>query len=155
MYLVFSANKSGEYFGYARMSSPINEDPTAVIGLAPKAQPAESIGPPPIAIPTDATEFCPRGIIIDDSARGTIFWDAERENTEGMVDVESDPSSRIGSGQDGDGLTESLRKAFQTGVVVNDQIAILANKGPAKSLELEPRSQDCKRWHRVGAICGA
>ena len=95
------------------MSSPINEDPTAVIGLAPKAQPAESIGPPPIAIPTDATEFCPRGIIIDDSARGTIFWEAERENTEGIVDVESDPSSRIGSGQDGDGLTIACGKLFK------------------------------------------
>ncbi|KAM7197657.1 zinc finger CCCH domain containing protein [Naviculisporaceae sp. PSN 640] len=79
VYLVFSANKSGEYFGYARMTSPINEDPAAAIQFAPSA-PALSELELPKAIPTEATEFAPKGRIIDDSARGTIFWEVERED---------------------------------------------------------------------------
>ena len=38
MYLIFSANKSGEYFGYARMASPILDDGSRVMGAAPKPE---------------------------------------------------------------------------------------------------------------------
>ncbi|KAK0730574.1 YT521-B-like domain-containing protein [Lasiosphaeris hirsuta] len=79
VYLVFSANKSGEYFGYARMTSPINNDPEAAIEFAPKLQSTADVELPK-AIPTEATEFAPKGRIIDDSARGTIFWEAERDD---------------------------------------------------------------------------
>jgi len=81
VYLIFSANKSGEYFGFARMASPINDDPAAAIEFAPQAQ---IITDPelPKAISTPATDFAPKGRIIDDSARGTIFWEAEREDDE-------------------------------------------------------------------------
>lgn len=79
VYLVFSANKSGEYFGYGRMVSPINNDPEAAIEFAPKPQSTSDVELPK-AIPTEATEFAPRGRIIDDSARGTIFWEAERDD---------------------------------------------------------------------------
>lgn len=75
---MFSANKSGEYFGYAKMLSPINDDPAAAIEFAPKAQAATDFNLPK-AIPNEATEFAPKGRIIDDSARGTIFWEAERD----------------------------------------------------------------------------
>ncbi|TVY49007.1 Zinc finger CCCH domain-containing protein [Lachnellula occidentalis] len=87
VYLVFSANKSGEYFGYARMTSPINDDPSAAIEFAPKAQ---SIEDPelPKAIPTPATEYSPKGRIIDDSARGTIFWEVERDEMDGEEEEE-------------------------------------------------------------------
>ncbi|KAH5309283.1 hypothetical protein HBI11_102130 [Parastagonospora nodorum] len=82
VYLIFSANKSGEYFGYARMTSPILEDGSQVVGEAPK--PENSVDAPdvPKSIPTSATEWAPRGKIIDDSARGTIFWEAELSETE-------------------------------------------------------------------------
>ena len=69
------------------MLSEINEDPAAAIEFAPKAQ-ATSDDQLPKAIPTEATEHAPRGRIIDDSARGTIFWEAERE--EGDVGSESE-----------------------------------------------------------------
>ncbi|KAJ2903183.1 hypothetical protein MKZ38_010315 [Zalerion maritima] len=82
VYLIFSANKSGEYFGYARMTSEINADPAAAIEFAPKVQSANEVDVPR-AIPTGPTEFAPKGRIIDDSARGTIFWEAEREGEEG------------------------------------------------------------------------
>ena len=79
VYLIFSANKSGEYFGYARMVSPINDDPEAAIEFAPKVQATSDVELPK-AIPTEATDYAPRGRIIDDSARGTIFWEAERDD---------------------------------------------------------------------------
>ncbi|KAH8844921.1 hypothetical protein MCOR27_007972 [Pyricularia oryzae] len=76
VYLIFSANKSGEYFGYARMTSQINEDPAAAVEVAPKAQAASDVALPK-AIPTEANEYMPKGSIMDDSERGTIFWEAD------------------------------------------------------------------------------
>ena len=72
------------------MTSPINDDPAAAIQFAPKAQAVEDPELPK-AIPTPATEFGPKGRIIDDSARGTIFWEAERE--EGVEDEEDSNKS--------------------------------------------------------------
>lgn len=73
------------------MASPINDDPAAAIEFAPKAQAVEDPELPK-AIPTPATEFAPKGRIIDDSARGTIFWEAERE--EGIEDEEESKSDQ-------------------------------------------------------------
>ncbi len=94
---MFSANKSGEYFGYARMMSPINEDPAAAIEFAPSVHSATDVDLPK-AIPTEPTEFAPKGRIIDDSARGTIFWEAERDDDKVGFD----------SGQDEDGSGGSV-----------------------------------------------
>ncbi|SPQ18962.1 6685ad41-cb59-43fb-911b-5dda73f3383f [Thermothielavioides terrestris] len=79
VYLVFSANKSGEYFGYARMASAINEDPAAAIQFAPSAQSNSEVDLPRV-IPTEPTGRTPKGRIVDDSARGTIFWEADRDD---------------------------------------------------------------------------
>ena len=99
MYLVFSANKSGEYFGYARMTSPINEDPAAAIEFAPKILAASDVDLPK-AIPTEATDFAPRGRIIDDSARGTIFWEAERDETPDASGGDPEEAGSTGDGED-------------------------------------------------------
>jgi hypothetical protein len=96
VYLIFSANKSGEYFGYARMVSPINEDPAAAIEFAPSAQSASEVDLPK-AIPTEATEFAPKGRIIDDSARGTIFWEADRDERAASDGGQDDEVSAGGS----------------------------------------------------------
>ncbi|KAA8577271.1 hypothetical protein EYC84_007246 [Monilinia fructicola] len=93
VYLIFSANKSGEYFGYARMISPINDDPAAAVEFAPKAQTIEDPDLPK-AIPTPASEFAPKGRIIDDSARGTIFWEVEREDAEEADEDEGSQSAK-------------------------------------------------------------
>ncbi|RPA95727.1 hypothetical protein L873DRAFT_1829735 [Choiromyces venosus 120613-1] len=74
VYLVFSANKSGEYYGYARMTSPILDDPRE-LEWTPSSPPREDSGLPR-AIYTPATALAPQGRIIDDSTRGTIFWEA-------------------------------------------------------------------------------
>jgi hypothetical protein len=74
------------------MVSQINDDPAAAIEFAPKAQ---SVQDPelPKAIFTSATEFAPKGRIIDDSARGTIFWEVERDDEE-EEDAESSKSDQ-------------------------------------------------------------
>jgi hypothetical protein len=111
VYLVFSANKSGEYFGYARMVSPINNDPAAAIEFAPKAAAVQDPDLPK-AIPTPATEFAPKGRIIDDSARGTIFWEAEIEEVEGVGETENPSSDH--SDQDGeDSPSKAWGKPFK------------------------------------------
>jgi hypothetical protein len=76
------------------MISPINDDPAAAIEFAPKAHMVEDPELPK-AIPTEATEFVPKGRIIDDSARGTIFWEVERDEED-----EGDASSSNKSDQD-------------------------------------------------------
>ncbi|PHH90931.1 hypothetical protein CDD83_2230 [Cordyceps sp. RAO-2017] len=104
VYLIFSANKSGEYFGYARMVSEINDDPAAAIEFAPKSQTTSTLDLPK-AIPTDATEYAPKGRIIDDSARGTIFWEAEREDSESGSDNVSEVSSNKSTGTEEENKT--------------------------------------------------
>jgi hypothetical protein len=97
VYLVFSANKSGEYFGYARMISPINEDPAAAIDFAPKVQATSEVDLPK-AIPTPATQYAPKGRIIDDSARGTIFWEAEGEDGQSSDTAAGEADEQASSG---------------------------------------------------------
>jgi len=73
------------------MISPINDDPAAAIEFAPKAQAVEDPELPK-AIATAATEFAPKGRIIDDSARGTIFWEAVRGEDEEEEETDSNKS---------------------------------------------------------------
>lgn len=67
------------------MTSAIDDeaDPTSEQIQRPEPQQA-SPSELPITIPTPATATAPKGHIIDDSARGTIFWEAEIEETEGQ-----------------------------------------------------------------------
>lgn len=93
VFLIFSANKSGEYFGYARMTSAISSSETVLPTLTPQSSsgssqtqytpPSTGAGSPPqflsspSSISTSATEWAPSGKIIEDHARGTIFWEAD------------------------------------------------------------------------------
>ncbi|KAK7510719.1 YT521-B-like domain-containing protein [Phyllosticta citriasiana] len=81
VYLIFSANKSGEYFGYARMASPITDEGIELVSSANESQAPEAVDTPK-SIMTPATEWAPKGRIIDDSARGTIFWEADISDDE-------------------------------------------------------------------------
>lgn len=112
VYLVFSANKSGEYFGYARMESAINTDPAAAIQLAPNAvaQTATDLDLPKI-IPTEATEFAPKGRIIDDSARGTLFWEADREESNIVDDHQQQQQNNSNDGAGGHSGANSVSDA--------------------------------------------
>lgn len=69
------------------MTSPINENAAEIMRALPQAEAIVSSDTPK-TIPTVATEWAPRGRIIDDSARGTIFWEAD------LSDEEEDVSDR-------------------------------------------------------------
>lgn len=45
----------------------------------------------PREIPTEPTEFTPKGRIIDDSARGTIFWEVIRDDSADGSQVDETP----------------------------------------------------------------
>lgn len=91
------------------MISPISDDAAANLDWAPKTESIPDDPELPRSIPTAATEFAPKGRIIDDSARGTIFWEADPKDqnlavdpTEGddaksVVEKEERPSSEEGS----------------------------------------------------------
>lgn len=143
---MFSANKSGEYYGYARMTSPINDDPAAAIEFAPKAHSTADVDLPK-AIPTEATEFAPKGRIIDDSARGTIFWEADDEDqtagggdangNSGGQDEEGSGASAAGgdtgsvkSGQDGaNGEVKAWGKPFQLEWLSTNRLPFYRTRG--------------------------
>ncbi|KIV78075.1 hypothetical protein, variant 2 [Exophiala sideris] len=99
VYLIFSANKSGEYFGYARMESAIDDESAADIDYQPRVEiPDPSPSDLPLTIPTPATATAPKGRIIDDSARGTIFWEAESDTKEKEVTQEDEGNVSAGEG---------------------------------------------------------
>ncbi|ODH13442.1 hypothetical protein ACO22_07253 [Paracoccidioides brasiliensis] len=89
VYLIFSANKSGEYFGYGRMTSPIPtlSEPN---GNQETVQGNNSVTASEFLIvtPTPATETAPAGYIVNDPARGTIFWEIDR--TDGADEANAD-----------------------------------------------------------------
>jgi hypothetical protein len=71
------------------MASPIDDESAAQLEWTPRAEVVVDDPDLPRSIPTPATETAPRGRIIDDSARGTIFWEAESESD----DEDSSPIS--------------------------------------------------------------
>lgn len=128
VYLVFSANKSGEYFGYAKMTSPINDDPAAAIEFAPKAHTVEDPELPK-AIPTPASEFAPKGRIIDDSARGTIFWEVERDEIDGLDEEEESQSNRSDEDPDSKSSSKAWGKPFQVEWVSTTRLPFYRTRG--------------------------
>ncbi|KAF2737858.1 hypothetical protein EJ04DRAFT_520894 [Polyplosphaeria fusca] len=128
VYLIFSANKSGEYFGYARMASPILEDTAQVMGSAP--QPEHNIleSPDvPKSIPTEATEFAPKGRIIDDSARGTIFWEAELSESE-PEEGDNNKEEQLDVGE-GASVAQSWGKPFKIEWISTNRLPFYRTRG--------------------------
>lgn len=127
--MIFSANKSGEYFGYARMASPISNEPTSLIG--PEVKP-EVVNTPdiPKSIPTPATEWAPKGRIIDDSARGTIFWEADLTESEGEeVDGEVDGKKEEPHTDDVSAVPQAWGKPFKVEWVSTNRLPFYRTRG--------------------------
>jgi hypothetical protein len=78
--LIFSTNRSGECFGYAHIVSLIAR--LAVPGRSALGRQLPSPSDGARSIPTLATETAPRGRVVQDLARGTIFWEAESSDEE-------------------------------------------------------------------------
>jgi hypothetical protein len=73
------------------MASSIHEDTAQIMETVPKPGNLDSTDVPK-SIPTPATKHAPKGRIIDDSARGTIFWEADISDVQedGVKDKEED-----------------------------------------------------------------
>jgi hypothetical protein len=163
VYLVFSANKSGEYFGYARMTSPILEEGSDLIGSAPKPENIMDAPDVPKSIPTPATEWAPKGRIIDDSARGTIFWEAELSESE----TEDEVVEKVDNHVDGDSpvVAQSWGKPFKVEWLSVNRLPFYRTRGlrnpwnanrevkiARDGTELEPSVGDrlIQMFHRLG-----
>ena len=100
MYLVFSVNKSGEFFGYARMASEINNTPgnekVKIGGTSESHNIVESpvllAGPKTTVTPR--TSSAPRGKIFEDEVRGTVFWEIAESSEDEEPDAQSDQPSK-------------------------------------------------------------
>ncbi|KAI5818497.1 YT521-B-like domain-containing protein [Pyronema omphalodes] len=108
VFLVFSGNKSGEYHGYARMVSRIGSDETKSIQTTQYQ--SQSLSGSDLLVPrityTLETDTAPRGRIVDDSSRGTLFWETLYDNE--LEDMDASGQS------DGDsnGSTISTQKSW-------------------------------------------
>lgn len=99
VYLFFSANRTGEFYGYARMESAIDLGPdsssspssdnleSAPAGDGPESSEVQTYGsgnalgnstmPRIISTKEDSSIPIPAGHIVDDSARGSLFWEVD------------------------------------------------------------------------------
>ena len=73
------------------MASPINDETSAGLEWAPRGEIIIDDPGIPRSIITLATEHAPKGRIMDDSARGTIFWEADPDDEE-IIDGEGENS---------------------------------------------------------------
>lgn len=110
------------------MASPILEDAQHLIGSAPKPEVLDASDIPK-SIPTPATEFAPKGRIIDDSARGTIFWEAELSDSElddSVADAENEEAQADG---DASGTAQSWGKPFKVEWISTNRLPFYRTRG--------------------------
>ena len=84
------------------MASPINDDASASLEWTPRAEAVTDDPDLPRSIPTPASEFAPKGRIIDDSARGTIFWEADPASQDPPARAEDEDTRSEKSADEGD-----------------------------------------------------
>lgn len=94
------------------MESAIDEESAANIDYQPRQEaPDPSPADLPLTIPTLATATAPKGRIIDDSARGTIFWEADNNNKEGEAQNAEEDGDNI-SGEGYESASPATPQAF-------------------------------------------
>lgn len=133
MYLIFSANKSGEYFGFARMDSSISDN----VALETEMKTQETV---PSTVPTRAqdaprtivtspTATAPQGYIIDDSARGTIFWEAESSNLTPQSTTEAEPEDISGDDSSRSPAPTTFGRPFRITWMSTDRVPFYRTRG--------------------------
>lgn len=127
MYLIFSANKSGEYFGYARMLSPINDDEELAHEIPPRPEPLTGEPEELDVTTTAATATAPKGRIIDDPARGTTFWEVESLE-EDNDDARSERSVE-GPCEEGEVESQSFGKPFRIQWLSTERVPFHRTRG--------------------------
>ncbi|KAF3161863.1 hypothetical protein TWF751_011164 [Orbilia oligospora] len=156
VFLIFSANKSGEYYGYARMVSEISDAVASKIEWAPMTQNIDETALPK-AIYTPPTATAPRGRIIDDSSRGTIFWEV----------IEDSDSEDESAPVEGTTISKAWGKPFRVEWVSTSKVPFYRTRGlrnpynvsrevkiARDGTELEPTvgRKLIQMFHRGGAV---
>jgi hypothetical protein len=144
------------------MTSPILEDGSRLIGSVPKPDNILDAPDVPKSIPTPATEWAPRGKIIDDSARGTIFWEAELAEPEAEEEVPEKDEQTDG---DNSAVAQSWGKPFKIEWLSTNRLPFYRTRGlrnpwnanrevkiARDGTELEPSVGDrlVQMFHRLG-----
>ena len=114
------------------MASRILEDDTQLMGSAPKPGPNIDATDVPKSIPTPATEFAPKGRIIDDSARGTIFWEAElteSESEEEPGEKEEQQQQEQQADVETSGVAQSWGKPFKIEWISTNRLPFYRTRG--------------------------
>lgn len=102
------------------MASPITENTTEA--SLPRSA-ASYAGEAPLTIATPATAFAPKGRITDDSARGTIFWEAE------LSDGEADEEAPEADDQGEDAEPETWGKPFKVEWMSTNRLPFYKTRG--------------------------
>lgn len=149
------------------MASSISEDAQQVFGTIQRREPTEAVDVPRM-IATPATEFAPKGHIIDDSARGTIFWEADHSDEE-----EVEESKEIAEQQaqvDGSGEQQAWGKPFKVEWISTNRLPFYRTRGlrnpwnanrevkiARDGTELEPSvgTRLVQMFHRMGQSAAA
>jgi hypothetical protein len=115
------------------MTSPISSQPTtASTKLQPKTKDLDT---GPKSIPTPATQWAPKGRIVDDSARGTIFWEVDNTPDQAEEDVTDDAASTQQDQQQEEKETGSQRqrqewgKSFQVDWISTNRLPFYRTRG--------------------------
>lgn len=120
------------------MASAINEEAASTLDWTPRAEAVVNDPDLPRSIPTPATETAPKGRIIDDSARGTIFWEADIEDEDhgpvddgDLADEEATKEAENAENEDAAALseTQSFGKPFKIEWLSTSRIPFYRTRG--------------------------
>ena len=116
------------------MTSPISGDASQYIGSIPQSDDHDS-STVPKSIPTPATAHAPKGHVIDDSARGTIFWEADRSDDEGdahepdVEEVDGDQATKPGSSSSSKESPQDWGKPFKLEWISTQRLPFYRTRG--------------------------
>lgn len=140
MYLIFSANKSGEYYGYARMVSPIQDDEKLALEMPSRTNhpqipaAATTKATEPNVTLTPATATARSGRIIDDPARGTIFWEADTPDEDNLSTSSIDgcavnDGDAVGDVPDTDTQNQTIGRPFRIQWLSTERVPFHRTRG--------------------------
>jgi hypothetical protein len=114
------------------MASKISSDSSDTTTWTPSAGQPDATAELPKTIYTPATETAPKGRIIDDSARGTIFWEAlsEDEIELGAGKHDEDPEELV----IGKAVAKTWGKPFKVEWISTSRVPFYRTRGLRNSL---------------------
>lgn len=129
MYLIFSANRSGEYFGYARMTSPITDEDAVGLEIPQRPENPVTENETLTITPTPATATAPNGRIIDDPVRGTIFWEADSSEDEEGDEAKTEKSGDEMIDENTSPESQSFGKPFRIEWISTERVPFYRTRG--------------------------